>query len=207
MVHQGSRNRSELLSGVAVNDEGRHDRARWVAIIGTVLFIALSVVAKPGSTYRFSFLFLSPILWLAYAFRRRLYITPLSLALIASALLLHNLGVFGFYRQEFFTLQFDTYVHFYFGFVGGCLVRAGLSAGYGLQGWRLWIAVTLGILGMGAIHELIEFASTLALGPERGMLKALAEDPYDTQKDLLNNMLGTLLSLTVYAIARRKRAE
>ena len=67
--------------------------------------------------------------------------------------------------------------------------------GYGLRGWRLWLATTLGILGMGAIHEMIEWVSTLALGPERGMLKTLSEDPYDTQKDLFNNMLGTLLSL------------
>jgi len=35
----------------------------------------------------------------------------------------------------------------------------------------------------------------MALGSERGMLKTLADDPYDTQKDLLNNLLGTLLSL------------
>jgi len=171
-----------------------------IAGVATLLMVGLSLVAEPGSTYRYSFLFLSALLWIVYAVRQRLHLRPFHIGLVASALLLHNLGVFGFYRREFWGLQFDTYVHFYFGFCGGFLLSNGLAVGYGIRGWRLWLAVTLGILGAGAIHELIEFASTLALGPERGMLKTLAEDPYDTQKDLFNNMLGTLLSLLCSAV-------
>lgn len=169
--------------------------ALLVTVAATLAFIALSVAAPSGSTYRFSFLFLSALMWFVYAVRRRVYFHAGHLALVASALLLHNLGVFGFYRREFWSIQFDTYVHFYFGFVGGFLLRAVLAGGYGVRGWRIWLAVTLGILGFGAIHELVEWASTLALGPERGMLKDIAGDPYDTQQDLMNNLLGTLLSL------------
>jgi uncharacterized membrane protein YjdF len=165
--------------------------------------VALSATAKTGSTYRLSFLFLAPPLWILYALRRRIYLHWFHFALLASALLLHNLGVFGFYRREFFGLQFDTYVHFYFGFCCAFLVSRALELGYRIVGWRLWIATILGILGFGAIHELIEWASSLALGPERGMLKVLADDPYDTQKDLLNNLLGTLLSLSFSTVFRR----
>jgi uncharacterized membrane protein YjdF len=180
-----------------------------ISVVTTLMMIALSAVARPGSTYRYSFLFLGAAIWLIYAFRRRLHLRPFHVALIASALLLHNLGVFGVYRREYFGLQFDTYVHFYFGFCGGFILSNGLAVGYGLRGWRLWLATTLGILGMGAIHEMIEWVSTLALGPERGMLKTLAEDPYDTQKDLFNNMLGTLLSLACSAafMATRRRDQ
>ena len=170
-----------------------------ISLVATLIMIALSAAASPGSTYRYSFLFLSAAIWMVYALRRRLYLRPFHVGLIASALLLHNLGVFGVYRREYFGLQFDTYVHFYFGFCGGFILSNGLAVGYGLRGSRLWLATTLGILGMGAIHEMIEWVSTLALGPERGMLKTLAEDPYDTQKDLFNNMLGTLLSLAFSA--------
>jgi uncharacterized membrane protein YjdF len=170
-----------------------------------MLMIVLSTLAKPGSTYRYSFLFLSALLWMVYGVRGRLHLHAFHVGLVASALLLHNLGVFGLYRREFFSLQFDTYVHFYFGVCGGFLLSNGLAEGYGIRGWRLWLAVTLGILGMGAIHELIEFASTLAMGPERGMLKTLAEDPYDTQKDLFNNMLGTLVSLACSAVFNATR--
>ncbi len=171
-----------------------------IAAVTTLVMVGLSFVAEAGSTYRYSFLFLAPMVWLIYAARRRLILHPIHFALLCSALLLHNLGVFGFYRREFFGLSFDTYVHFYFGFCCAFAVAHGLRFGYHFSGWRLWVAVTLGILGFGAIHELIEWASTMAMGPERGMLKTLAEDPYDTQKDLLNNLLGTLLSLIVSGV-------
>jgi uncharacterized membrane protein YjdF len=190
-------------------------KRRWgpeelVAMGATLLMLALSFAAAPGSTYRYSWLFLSALLWIVYALRRRLHLRAAHLALVASALLLHNLGMFGFYRRQFWTLQFDTYVHFYFGVVGGFILRAALAGCYGVRGWRLWIAVTVGILGFGAIHELIEWASTMLLGPERGMLKTLADDPYDTQKDLMNNLLGTLLALacaSLVGIFRRETPE
>lgn len=181
---------------------------RVVAVTATAIMIGLSFVAAPGSTYRYSFLFLAPLLWGVYVLRDRLCFAPFHLGLFASALLLHNLGVFGFYRREFLNLWFDTYVHFYFGVVGGALLRQILACTYSLRTWQLWLAVILGILGCGAIHELIEWASTMLLGPERGMLKALAEDPYDTQKDLMNNFLGTLMALicsAIYGAMRRDR--
>jgi uncharacterized membrane protein YjdF len=185
---------------MVVKSSPRFGASFVIASIATLIMVGISVAARPGSTYRYSFLFLSALLWIVYAVRGRLHLRPFHMALVASALLLHNLGAFGFYRREFFSLQFDTYVHFYFGVCGGFLLSNGLAVGYGIRGWRLWLSVTLGILGAGAIHEMIEWASTLTLGPERGMLKTLAEDPYDTQKDLFNNMLGTLLSLACSAV-------
>ena len=182
---------------------------RIVAVAATMVMVGLSFAAASGSTYRYSFLFLAPLVWGTYALRNRLCFHPLHIGLFASALLLHNLGVFGFYRREFLNLWFDTYVHFYFGVVGGVLLRRILVCAYGLKTWKLWLAVILGILGCGAIHEIIEWVSTLLLGPERGMLKALTEDPYDTQKDLLNNLLGALAALTgatLYAALRRSHA-
>lgn len=199
MVREDRRAVRQFLPGLAVNSP-RLNAHLLVAIVASVVMIALSFVAQAGSTYRFSFVFLLPMLWGVYGLRRKLYLHPFHYALLASALLLHNLGVFGWYRREFFGLQFDTYVHFYFGFCCAFLVHRGLALGYGLAGWRIWLAVTLGILGFGAIHELIEWASSLALGPERGMLKALPDDPYDTQKDLMNNLLGTLLSLALASL-------
>lgn len=203
MVCEGGGGIRQLLSRVAVTAPSLN-ASSITAAAATLLMIVLSAAAASGSTYRYSFIFLSALLWAVYAVRRRLHLRAFHIGLIASALLLHNLGVFGLYRREFFGLQFDTCVHFYFGLCGGFLLGNGLAIGYALRGWRLWIAVVLGILGMGAIHEMIEWASTLALGPQRGMLKTLAEDPYDTQKDLFNNMLGTLLSLACTAVLDRR---
>lgn len=164
--------------------------------------ICLSITAQTGSTYRVSFAFLVPLIWVVYALRDRIHLHWFHFALLASAVLLHNLGVFGFYRRQFFGLQFDTYVHFYFGFCAAFVVCRALEVGYRITGWRLWLATILGILGFGAIHELIEWASSLALGPEKGMLKVLGDDPYDTQKDLLNNLMGAILSLVLTAVFR-----
>src|SRR6185503_7933125 len=97
-----------------------------IAIATTLIMIGLSVIAEPGSTYRYSFMFLAPMAWGIYFLRRRLLLHPVHYALLCSALLLHNLCVFGFYRREFFGLSFDTYVHFYFGFCCAFAVAHGL---------------------------------------------------------------------------------
>ena len=201
MARQNRRTLCKFLPRVALNAHC------WIGAVTTLVMIGLSFTAPPGSTYRYSFLFLVGMVWATYAVRRKLLLHPLHFALLCSALLLHNLGVFGYYRREFFGLQFDTYVHFYFGFVCTFVLSHGLKLAYRVTGWRLWLAVTLGILGFGAIHELIEYFSTMALGPERGMLKNLADDPYDTQKDLLNNLLGTQLSLLCSAFRNVLRSK
>jgi uncharacterized membrane protein YjdF len=181
------------------------DLFKIIAWSATLLFIGLSLAgARSGSTYTFSFLFLGALLWLVYGLRQRMFLHPLHFALFATALILHDLGTFGFYKRTLFNLQFDVYVHFYFGLVGGLMLCRAFSYNYHLSGWRLWLAVTVFLLGFGAIHELIEWASTLVLGPGRGMLKLRADDPFDTQEDLFNNLLGGILALTLYALPRKK---
>lgn len=169
--------------------------------------IALSLWAAPaGSTYKFSFAILSPILWLVYFLRRKLALHPFHFALFAAALLLHDLGSFGLYRREFFGIEFDLFVHFYFGVVAGFFLYRALGRFYALVGWQLWIGVVLVTVGIGGVHELVEWSTTLVMGPERGMLKMDPNDPFDTQKDLLNNLAGALLASILYAIARRGEA-
>jgi uncharacterized membrane protein YjdF len=99
-------------------------------------------------------------------------------------------------------LSFDTYVHFYFGLVGALIVARGLEEGVGVRGWRLWLATVLCLLGLGAIHELVEFASTLGLGSKIGMYKMDDPDQFDTQKDLFNNLLGALTGLSLASLYR-----
>ena len=176
-----------------------------MGLLATLAFTAISLFgARSGSTYKFSFLFLSALLWGMYALRRKFVLHPLHFGLLASALLLHNLGAFGCYQQHYFSLEFDYYVHFYFGLVGGLILYRAFYHHFQLSGWKLGVAVVIFILGIGAIHELIEYASSLAMGPERGMLKYLQNDPFDTQKDLLNNLLGALLAVIGYSFARNK---
>jgi len=175
-----------------------------VGAVATAVMVALSIwIAQAGSTYKFSFAILGAILWLVYFLRHRLALHPLHFALFATALLLHNLGALGYYRREFFGIEFDLFVHFYFGFVAGFVLYRALGRFYKLAGWRLWLAVALLTLGIGGVHELVEWSTTLVMGPERGMLKLDPHDPFDTQKDLANNVAGALLAAVVYAGVRK----
>jgi uncharacterized membrane protein YjdF len=177
---------------------------KTIALVTTAILAAITLVAKGPATYRFAILFLGPMLWAIYFLRERLHIHPYHFAIFATALVLHDMGAFGSYGQEYYGLEFDTYVHFYFGVAGGFIIARALRACFGLSGWQLWVGTVIVILGLGAIHELIEFGSTMLLGPEKGMLKLNSPDAKtDTQKDLLNNMLGTLLALLIYSLFRR----
>lgn len=185
-----------------------------IAWVTTVIFAVITLVANGPATYRYAILFLAPMLWAVYFLRDRLHIHATHFAIFATALLLHNLGAFGTYRQEYYGFEFDTYVHFYFGVAGGFIVARALRICLGLVGWQIWAGTVIVILGLGAVHELIEYASTLMLGPEKGMLKLNSPDAKtDTQKDLLNNLLGTLVALAILAIysgfrgARSGKAE
>ena len=187
-------------------------RERWagslrlVAFVASIAFVVMSVfVARPGSNYRFSALFLVPIVWAPYFLRNRLRLHPLHYALFASALLLHNLGAFGLYQRGVLGLSFDIYVHFYFGFVGALMLHRYLDHTVVLRPWQLRGATVLLILGMGAVHELVEWASTLAMGPKHGMLKTEGVYQFDTQRDMFNNLVGATLAVTLYAWTRRTR--
>ena len=182
------------------------DPLKIIGWVTTAIFAVITLVAQGPATYRFAIIFLAPMLWAVYFARHRLHLHWSHFAIFASALVFHNLGAFGTYGQEYFGLEFDTYVHFYFGVAGGFIVARALRHSFGLNGWKLWVGTVIVILGLGAIHELIEYASTLILGPEKGMLKLNSPDAKtDTQKDLLNNMAGTLLALAIYSLFRRFR--
>ena len=185
-------------------DSGSVRAHTLIAILGTVPLLVLPFVAVPeASNYKFAFVFLVPLLWGAYAARRWLRLHAFHFALFALALILHNLGALGFYREELFGLAFDTYVHFYFGLVGALILERGFRLGLELRGWQAASSAIVFLLGLGAIHELVEFASTLALGPEVGMYKMGNSDEFDTQKDLFNNLIGGLLALGLSGSHRR----
>jgi uncharacterized membrane protein YjdF len=183
----------------------REPALRLVAVIASLVFIAMSVfVAKPGSNYRFSALFLVPIVWAPYLLRRRLFLHPFHYVLFTLALLLHNLGAFGLYQRAPLGLSFDIYVHFYFGVVGGLMLYRYLGKAVVLTTWQRRIATVLLIIGMGAIHELVEWFSTLILGPKNGMLKTEGVYQFDTQRDMFDNLVGAIVAVTLYAFVYRR---
>jgi uncharacterized membrane protein YjdF len=200
-IHLNMKQAGEHVQRVERADErvvGR--RERLVAWTASLAFVLISLVSSAGvAKYRFSFLFLIPILWTVYGLRRRLSIRPLHFALFALALLIHDLGAFGAYSWSVIGLQFDWCVHFLFGLVGALIVARALEAQLGARGFGLGLLVVLVVTGIGGLHEIVEAASTRYLGKDLGMLYIGADNTYDTQEDLLANVLGACA-----ALARRR---
>lgn len=179
-----------------------------VAWTASVAFVAISLVPYASVTkYRYSFLFLVPILWAVYALRRRLSIRPLDFGLFALALLLHDLGAFGAYSWSVIGLQFDWCVHFFFGLVGARIVARALETQLGARGFGLGLLVVLVITGLGGLHEIVEAASTRYLGKDLGMLYIGPDNLYDTQEDLLANVLGACTALALRRFRTRAPAR
>ena len=169
----------------------------------TAVLCAISLVGGSVAKYRWSAVFLVPIVWAVFLLRTRLALRPLHFALFAVALLAHDLGAFGWYQRRLAGLQYDWLVHFFFGVVGGLIVARALYVRLGLHGLAPALLTVLAVTGIGGVHEIIEAASTWQLGPEQGMLHVGPEDPYDTQQDMLNNVLGATLALGLRRLGRR----
>ncbi len=71
------------------------------AVVATVVLISFSILAEPGSNYRYSAFFLVPVVWAVYLLRRRAHLHPWHFFLFVTAVVLHDLGTFGFYQRKF----------------------------------------------------------------------------------------------------------
>jgi uncharacterized membrane protein YjdF len=180
-----------------------------IAIVAGVLIVVLAFVGNIA-TYRVAPAFLLPLLWGVYVLRRKLHLHPAHFALFAIALLLHMLGTFGFYQRAFFGLSFDIYVHFYFAFAVALVLERFFRRYLNGRRWATRVATLMFMMGFGALHEIMEYATFLLLGEERGMLKPSTSYFFDTQRDLLNNLLGTLTALMIIDVcggARSRRGD
>ena len=178
-----------------------------IAAVSSVVFVVVALVARVP-TYRVAPVFLIPAVWGMVLLRRRLHLHAAHFLLFALALVLHDLGAFGFYQRGFFGVSFDVYVHFYFAFAAALLVHRFLSKSLPLRGWPLRAAVVLCIMGFGGLHEVMEYGTYLALPAEQSMLKTTSYS-FDTSRDLTSNFAGVVLALGVIELvslgARRER--
>ncbi|MBC8109264.1 MAG: DUF2238 domain-containing protein [Anaerolineae bacterium] len=167
----------------------------WIAIIGSIAIIVIAITAKVP-TYHVSPVFLVPLLWLGYLLRNKFAITSFSYAAFFLAILLHDLGAYGFYQDSPLGFSWDILVHYYFAIPAALIFRGALAHHFPmLRPWQLNVTTLLFIMGVGALHEIMEYCSYLLLGEEKGMLKPKTSYFFDTQRDLTNNLLGCLTAL------------
>jgi uncharacterized membrane protein YjdF len=171
------------------------------AIGGSLVSVGLACITQLGG-YRVAPLFLVPLIWLPVVLRRKLVLHPGHHLAYVVAVLIHNLGALGWYQgwpggKWIEGFSFDILVHFYFGFAAIFIVRRFLKAHLDLGPWASSGLALLCVMGCGALHEIMEYGTYLVLGEKNGMLKPATSYFFDTQRDLLDNLLGVLLGLAV----------
>jgi uncharacterized membrane protein YjdF len=115
-------------------------------------------------------------------------------------------GAYGFYQKSPLPFSFDILVHYYFALVLTLAIFRLLKGNFpGLRPWHVFVITFFIMMGTAAMHEIMEYMSYLILGEAKGMLKPSTSYFFDTQRDLTNNLLGTLTSLCGMWIARRIR--
>jgi uncharacterized membrane protein YjdF len=169
-----------------------------IASAGSVVVLVIALFARV-ETYRVAPVFLIPLIWLPLlpALRRQLDLHPLHYALLVSAILLHDLGAFGFYQRWRLPFSFDIAVHFYFAFAASFSLHRALAKNFPLRAWQATIATLFLIMGCGALHEIMEYGTYLLLGEQKGMLKPTTSYVFDTQRDLLSNLAGATIALAL----------
>src|SRR5438552_2500982 len=136
-------------------------------LIFSIAYIVIGFYAKVP-TYKVAPVFLIPILWAPYLLRRWLHLNPYHYLLYGIALLLHDLGAFGFYQNglpeswrvlPILGKSYDIYVHFYFAFVATFIFYRALEYHLELRPWQTALFTLMFIMGAGGLHEVMEYAS------------------------------------------------
>lgn len=179
----------------------------WITLIILVLFEFYSLTTN--SHYKWDFIFLAGLMIGVYLIRNKIKLHPFHYFLLAVFLIMHNLGTFGTYSNNYFGMEYDFWVHSYFGFVSALMLfRTYNLVGY-YKGWFMIIAIIAVILGFSAFHELFEYAGAVTVGEGEGVLFVGAGDidEWDTQKDMRNNLIGALLGLGLYLVYGRFKGK
>jgi uncharacterized membrane protein YjdF len=177
------------------------DWNRIVLWLFVLILIGFGVFATIKSNqFKFDSVIMLALLVGVYLIRNKIKLHPFHFFLFGVFLALHNLGVFGAYAFTPLGLEFDYYVHGFFGLIAAfMLYRAYRHAGP-YKGWFMYVAIIAIVLGLSAFHELVEYIGAITLGEGEGLLFIGVGDldRFDTQKDMLNNLIGGVIGLVVY---------
>ena len=150
---------------------------RWLWITAVILIGLEFYSLTTDSHYKWDFIFLMLLLMGVYLVRNKIKLHPAHYFLFCLFLVIHNLGTFGLYSLFFFGLEYDLYVHGFFGIVSSLIIyRAYRVLIPDKSKVIMYVAVIAIVLGLSAFHELFEHVGAVALGKGRGVLFAGAGD-------------------------------
>ncbi len=170
------------------------------------IFVLLEIVAlQRQSHYVYDIPMCMFLLYVSYRIRHALYLYELHYFLFAVFLLIHCIGLYDLYMLYPLSIEYDYWVHGYFGFVSSLIILRWMRSYLANLTYQVMLLfVILFVLGISALHELYEYFGALILGKGEGVLFIGAGDldQWDTQKDMLNNMLGAILGIIISYIRK-----
>ena len=152
------------------------------------------------SHYKYDIPMCAALLVFVFMIRDVIDLSWLHYLLFAFFLVIHCLGMFDLYASYPMGIEYDYWVHSFFGFISALVILRWLRASELHLKRTVRIASTLVIvLGISAAHELYEYAGAILLGSGEGVLFIGAGDldQWDTQKDMLNNVIGGLIGIFI----------
>ena len=159
-----------------------------------------------NTRFKWDFIAIMLLMYFVYFIRKRINLHPLHFGFFSLFWFLHCAGIFDWYQSYPLGLEYDHWVHGFFGFVSSLIVlRAYHFYGVYPAGFIPVAAIAV-ILGFSAFHEIFEFGGAMMLGEGEGVLFIGAGDldEWDTQKDMLNNLIGALLGLVLFYIFKQR---
>src|SRR3989344_8764796 len=128
----------------------------------TLFFMFLNIIILinsiiQGTKFVYDGLIILVFLILLYIYYEKLFFTKLTFVLINLLILIHHLGSF-FYGRSFFGLEYDIYVHFFYGIIISIYFYYFLSNKininkHKLDKYELFYIVIIFVMGLSAIHE------------------------------------------------------
>ena len=136
--------------------------------VGIFLFLIMYSIVNKVYAYTNDSLVFIALLTIALIFYKKLNLNKVIFIVLGIAMLLHNLGVFGFYAHTPILIQYDHVTHLVGMFAVSIFLYNYLEKKK-LSKVTLILLVFLATLGVGALIEQIEFTGYLSLGKGEGL--------------------------------------
>lgn len=154
---------------------------------------------------------------LTYIYYKKLNLNPIVYFIFNIGMGLHLLGRFGFYRMQFFGVNWDIYTHVIGSIGTALLIYSGLSTRVNLKEKGFFkyflVIVFLVSVGIALMGEFMEFGGTLFLKNGQGLLgiegeagpfKNVSTNYWDTVTDLVANSAGSIIGIGFCSLFFRK---
>ncbi len=213
---------------------GEMNEVERYAIFGVFMLVYLGMAFfnfAGSSQWLFDNLVAIAFLTFMFIISRWLLLNASGFILFNIALLLHNMGTFGWYGFSFHGLAYDNVVHFFGAMVAAWIIfnfvasRLHLKARHPVKHTVvdehkvvLFFLVIASVAMLGTVVELLEFGGFVFLGPGEGIFFTGSGDGgysmedfrlqyYDTMEDTIVNTLGSVLGVFLFYKMRYEKTD